>query len=109
MPDSEAYGKARFPYVVQNGNESARSGVLSAGLDGHRNRNLAGFAHAQQTQPRFKVIAIAEKGGIHKPFVDAAKVGWRTRPSQMDSPSTTSRIPTRSTTRFCRNTSYSFS
>ena len=36
--------------------------------------NLAAFAYAQQAKPRFKVIAIAEKGGIHKPFVDAAKV-----------------------------------
>jgi type 1 glutamine amidotransferase len=31
-------------------------------------------AIAQQPQPRFRVIAIAEKGGIHKPFVDAAKI-----------------------------------
>jgi type 1 glutamine amidotransferase len=34
----------------------------------------AGSAFAQHSQPKFKVIAIAEKGGIHKPFVDAAKV-----------------------------------
>jgi hypothetical protein len=33
-----------------------------------------GVATAQQAQPKFKVIAIAEKGGIHQPFVDAAKV-----------------------------------
>ena len=35
---------------------------------------LTGFAAAQATTPRFRVIAIAEHGGIHKPFVDAAKV-----------------------------------
>jgi type 1 glutamine amidotransferase len=29
---------------------------------------------AQTAGPRFKVIAIAEAGGIHKPFVDAAKL-----------------------------------
>ncbi|WP_263356444.1 ThuA domain-containing protein [Acidicapsa ligni] len=29
---------------------------------------------AQSQQPKFKVIAIAEAGGIHKPFVDAAKI-----------------------------------
>jgi len=29
---------------------------------------------AQIAAPKFKVIAIAEAGGIHKPFVDAAKV-----------------------------------
>ena len=35
---------------------------------------VSGLAHAQQAAPKFKVVAIAEKGGIHKPFVDAAKV-----------------------------------
>jgi type 1 glutamine amidotransferase len=30
-------------------------------------------APAQHGKPRFKVIAIAEAGGIHKPFVDAAE------------------------------------
>ncbi len=29
---------------------------------------------AQPAAPRFKVVAIAEAGGIHKPFVDAAKL-----------------------------------
>src|ERR1700693_46537 len=29
---------------------------------------------AQDTRPRFKVVARAEAGGIHRPFVDAAKV-----------------------------------
>jgi hypothetical protein len=29
---------------------------------------------AQDTGPRFKVVALAEAGGIHRPFVDAAKV-----------------------------------
>jgi uncharacterized protein len=31
-------------------------------------------ASAQQAATKFRVVAIAEKGGIHKPFVDAAKV-----------------------------------
>jgi type 1 glutamine amidotransferase len=31
-------------------------------------------AQAESTQPKFHVIAIAEQGGIHKPYVDAAKV-----------------------------------
>ncbi len=31
-------------------------------------------AEAQAPLPAFKVIAIAEEGGLHKPFVDAAKV-----------------------------------
>jgi uncharacterized protein len=43
----------------------------------------AGFVAAQQTQPKFKVIALAEKGGIHKPFVDAAKV-WLAHESQAE-------------------------
>ena len=29
---------------------------------------------AQDSKPRFKIIALAETGGIHRPFVDAAKV-----------------------------------
>jgi hypothetical protein len=32
----------------------------------------------QPVQPKFKVVAIAEKGGVHQPFVDAAKV-WLAR------------------------------
>lgn len=35
---------------------------------------FSGFIEAQETPPRFRVIALAEHGGIHKPFVDAAKV-----------------------------------
>jgi len=34
---------------------------------------LGCISGASAQQPRFKVVAIAEKGGIHKPFVDAAK------------------------------------
>jgi uncharacterized protein len=34
----------------------------------------AGSSLAQSGHPKFKVIAIAEAGGIHKPFVDAAKI-----------------------------------
>jgi hypothetical protein len=29
---------------------------------------------AQRSKPKFKIIALAEAGGIHRPFVDAAKV-----------------------------------
>jgi uncharacterized protein len=36
---------------------------------------------AQAVPPTFKVIAIAEAGGIHKPFVDAAKV-WLQKEAQ---------------------------
>jgi len=46
-----------------------RFGLLTLGLLG-----LTGFAAAQSNKPRFRVIALAEHGGIHKPFVDAAKV-----------------------------------
>jgi len=36
---------------------------------------LAGALRAQKKAPTFRVIAIAEHGGIHKPFVDRAKIG----------------------------------
>jgi len=35
---------------------------------------LHGVVVAQTSPPRFRVIALAEHGGIHKPFVDAAKI-----------------------------------
>jgi hypothetical protein len=35
---------------------------------------LGSFVEAQTKAPAFRVIALAEHGGIHKPFVDAAKV-----------------------------------
>ncbi len=35
---------------------------------------LPGGSPAQDTTSRFRVIALAEHGGIHKPFVDASKV-----------------------------------
>ena len=38
---------------------------------------------AQTVPPTFKVIAIAEAGGLHKPFVDAAKV-WLQKEAQAD-------------------------
>jgi type 1 glutamine amidotransferase len=38
---------------------------------------------AQDHPPKFRVIAIAEKGGIHKPFVDAAKV-WLQKEAAAD-------------------------
>lgn len=43
----------------------------------------ANLAVAQSQHPRFKVIAIAEAGGIHRPFVDAAKV-WLQQESLAD-------------------------
>ena len=36
--------------------------------------SVSGAAAGQEKPPRFRVIALAEHGGIHKPFVDAAKV-----------------------------------
>lgn len=42
-----------------------------------------GFLAGQDVQPKFRVIAIAEKGGIHQPFVDAAKV-WLTKEAALD-------------------------
>jgi hypothetical protein len=38
---------------------------------------------AQSQAPRFHVIALAEKGGIHRPFVDAAKA-WLAQESARD-------------------------
>jgi hypothetical protein len=35
---------------------------------------FSGFAEAQTQAQSFRVVALAEHGGIHKPFVDAAKV-----------------------------------
>src|ERR1700723_3691729 len=43
----------------------------------------APIASGQQAAPRFRVIALAEKGGIHKPFVDTAKV-WLAREGAPD-------------------------
>jgi type 1 glutamine amidotransferase len=40
-------------------------------------------SRAQETSPKFRVIAIAEAGGIHKPFVDAAKV-WLAKEAATD-------------------------
>lgn len=42
---------------------------------------LAG--RAQESKPKFRVIAIAEAGGIHKPFVDAAKI-WLAKEAAAD-------------------------
>jgi uncharacterized protein len=43
----------------------------------------AGIATAQPGPPKFRVIAIAEHGGIHQPFVDAAKI-WLQREAQAE-------------------------
>ena len=40
-------------------------------------------ARAESPRPKFRVVAIAEAGGIHKPFVDAAKV-WLAKEAQAD-------------------------
>ncbi len=42
-----------------------------------------GIVSGQEAQPKFKVVAIAEAGGIHKPFVDAAKI-WLAREAVRD-------------------------
>jgi hypothetical protein len=34
---------------------------------------LSSSAMAKEKAPRFRAVVLAEKGGIHKPFVDAAK------------------------------------
>ena len=36
--------------------------------------SIPGACNAADKSPRFRVLALAEHGGIHKPFVDAAKV-----------------------------------
>jgi uncharacterized protein len=43
--------------------------IVAAGLIGQPNS-----AVGQEKAPRFRVIALAEHGGIHQPFVDAAKI-----------------------------------
>jgi uncharacterized protein len=43
--------------------------IRAAGMLG-----LSGLAAGQGKTPAFRVVALAEKGGIHKPFVAAAKV-----------------------------------
>lgn len=44
---------------------------------------VASFASAQDAPVKFHVLALAEKGGIHKPYVDAAKV-WLAREAVRD-------------------------
>jgi len=41
----------------------------------------AALGAGQTAPPQFKVLALAEKGGLHQPFVDAAKV-WLAREAQ---------------------------
>jgi hypothetical protein len=43
----------------------------------------AAMTSGQAPPPNFRVIAIAEKGGVHQPFVDAAKV-WLAREAVED-------------------------
>ncbi|WP_035359711.1 ThuA domain-containing protein [Edaphobacter aggregans] len=43
----------------------------------------AALAWAQQSATSFRVLAIAEKGGIHQPFVDAAKI-WLGKQAAID-------------------------
>jgi hypothetical protein len=42
------------------------------------------FSAAQIHHPKFRVIVLAEKGGIHKPFVDAAKVWLQKQATEND-------------------------
>ncbi|HEY4358930.1 MAG TPA: ThuA domain-containing protein [Acidobacteriaceae bacterium] len=55
------------------------AGFLVLFMAGMGGTNVA----AQRKQPSFKVLAIAEAGGIHKPFVDAAKV-WLASEAKAD-------------------------
>jgi uncharacterized protein len=43
----------------------------------------AAVATGQSTKPKIRVVAIAEAGGIHKPFVDAAKI-WLAKEAALD-------------------------
>ncbi|MGA8938096.1 MAG: ThuA domain-containing protein [Acidobacteriaceae bacterium] len=43
----------------------------------------AGIARAQAAKPTFRVVALAEAGGVHKPFVDAAKI-WLSKEAVAD-------------------------
>lgn len=43
----------------------------------------ASFSFGQSAHPKFRVLAIAEQGGIHKPFVDAART-WLQQESIKD-------------------------
>jgi uncharacterized protein len=67
-------GKSGFLISLRNGVRHCACPILLQVLIGIAILNVAALADAQESQPKFKVIAIAEKGGIHKPFVDAAKV-----------------------------------
>jgi type 1 glutamine amidotransferase len=44
---------------------------------------VTGAASAQSPQPKFRVIAIAEPGGVHQPYVDAAKA-WLAKEAVRD-------------------------
>jgi uncharacterized protein len=46
--------------------------------------SVAHHAAAQDRTARFRVLALAEHGGIHKPFVDAARIWLRKLASQHD-------------------------
>jgi type 1 glutamine amidotransferase len=76
-------GKLGFLMSFKNGTRCGPLPILLLILMAIGFENLAAFASADQAQPRFKVIAIAEKGGIHKPFVDAAKV-WLAHEANTD-------------------------
>jgi hypothetical protein len=43
----------------------------------------SGLLRAQVPHPKFRVIALAEEGGIHKPYVDAAKI-WLAKEAVRD-------------------------
>lgn len=64
---------------------------------------------AQEFKPKFNVVALAEHGRIHQPFVDLRRFGCRTWRRTENFPSITYRTPTKSMTPSSRTTSYLFS
>ena len=66
-------------------------------------------AFAQEKEPRFRVVALAEAGGIHKPFVDAAMEWLNTLAKEDNFAVDYIKTPTRLTMAFSRTTSYSSS
>ena len=55
-------------------------------------------ALALAAPPRFRVLVLAEHGGVHQPFVDAARIWLAKEAVTDDLPSTSSRTPTVSLT-----------
>jgi hypothetical protein len=49
-------------------------GIFLACASGWIGAGSVAAAQSQHVEPKFRVVALAEKGGIHKPYVDAAKI-----------------------------------